>query len=102
MNRVRIIDAIVLAAADGQRNAQIARDLGLHVDTVRTWRGRFAAAGMKGLADRPRSGRPLVFAATVVAQIKALACSLPAPSGRTAGNHREWFRQGSEWDSVVP
>ncbi|MEP6816156.1 MAG: helix-turn-helix domain-containing protein, partial [Marmoricola sp.] len=34
---------------------------------------------MKGLADRPRSGRPPVFAATVVAQIKALACSLPAP-----------------------
>ncbi len=46
---------IVLAAADGQYNAQIARDLGLHVDTVRTWRGRFASDGMKGLADRPRS-----------------------------------------------
>jgi transposase len=72
---------IVLAAADGQPNAQIARDLGLHVDTVRTWRGRFAAAGMKGLADRPRSGRPPVFAATVVAQVKALACSLPAEHG---------------------
>jgi len=72
---------IVLAAADGQSNAQIARDLGLHVDTVRTWRSRFAAHGMKGLADRPRSGRPPVFAATVVAQVKALACSLPAEHG---------------------
>jgi len=79
LNRVRIIDAMVLAAADGQRNAQIARDLGLHVDTVRTWRGRFPPQrAMKGLADRPRPGRPPVFAATVVAQIKALACSLPA------------------------
>ena len=29
---------------------------------------------MKGLADRPRSGRPPVFAATVVAEVKALAC----------------------------
>jgi len=57
---------IILAAADGQSNAQIARDLGLHVDTVRTWRGRFAAHGMKGLGDRPRSGRPPLFAATVV------------------------------------
>jgi DNA-directed RNA polymerase specialized sigma24 family protein len=49
---------IVLAAADGQPNSHIARDLGVHVDTVRTWRGRFAAEGMKGLADRPgRDGR---------------------------------------------
>ena len=69
---------IVLAAAAGEANAQIAHDLGVHVDTVRTWRGRFAAEGMKGLADRNRSGRPPVFAATVVAEIKALACSLPA------------------------
>lgn len=73
---------IVLAAADGQANAQIARDLGLHVDTVRTWRARFAAKGMKGLADLPRSGRPPVFAATVVAEVKALACSLPAEHGQ--------------------
>jgi transposase len=72
---------IVLAAADGQPNAQIARDLGVHVDTVRTWRGRFAAEGMKGLADRPRSGRPPVFAATVRAEVKALACALPAECG---------------------
>jgi len=72
---------IVLAAADGQHNAQIARDLGLHVDTVRTWRGRFAAEGITGLADRPRSGRPAVFAATVRAEVKALACSLPAEHG---------------------
>jgi transposase len=69
---------IVLAATDGQSNAQIAHDLGVHVDTVRTWRGRFAAAGLEGLRDRPRSGRPPVFAATVVAEVKALACSLPA------------------------
>ena len=73
---------IVLAAADGQPNAQIARDLGLHVDTVRTWRARFAAKGMKGLTDLPRSGRPPVFAATVVAEVKALACSLPAEHGQ--------------------
>ena len=72
---------LILAAADGDSNTQIARDLGVHVDTVRTWRGRFAAEGMKGLADRPRSGRPPVFAATVRAEIKALACALPAEHG---------------------
>ena len=69
---------IVLAAAAGDSNASIARDVGLHVDTVRIWRARFAGEGLKGLADRPRSGRPPVFAAAVRAEIKALACSLPA------------------------
>ena len=72
---------IVLAAADGRYNAQIARQVGVHVDTVRTWRGRFAADGIKGLADRPRSGRPPVFTATEIAGVKALACALPAEHG---------------------
>ncbi len=72
---------IVLAAADGEHNARIAYELGVHVDTVRCWRSRFAAQGMKGLVDRPRSGRPPVFAATVQVGVKALACSLPAEHG---------------------
>ena len=53
---------IVLAAADGQPNGGIAaEDLGLHVDTVRKWRRRFAADGLGGLADLARSGRPRTF-----------------------------------------
>jgi transposase len=52
---------IVLAAWRGQANATIARDLGICVDTVRTWRRRFRREGMPGLADRPRSGRPPVY-----------------------------------------
>jgi hypothetical protein len=66
------------AAADGRSNTQIAHDVGVHVDTVRTWRGRFAADGLKGPTERHRSGRPPVFAATVRAEVKALACSLPS------------------------
>jgi transposase len=69
---------IVLAAAAGQSNAGIAGDVQISVDTVRKWRSRFAAQGVTGLTDRRRSGRPRVFGATVVAQVKALACSLPA------------------------
>src|SRR3954447_20584629 len=49
---------IVLAAADGTPNAVIARTLSISPDTVRTWRARFAAEGMAGLADRQRPGRP--------------------------------------------
>jgi transposase len=68
---------IVLAAADGHSNAGIARGLGIVEDTVRKWRQRFCQHGMFGLRDRPRSGRPRVFAAAVVAEVKALACELP-------------------------
>jgi transposase len=72
---------IVLAAADEQANAAIARRLGICVDTVRKWRARFCAEGLPGLADRPRPGRRRRFAPTVEAEVKALACALPAETG---------------------
>uniref|UniRef100_UPI0039837D4B helix-turn-helix domain-containing protein n=1 Tax=Lapillicoccus sp. TaxID=1909287 RepID=UPI0039837D4B len=49
---------VVLAAAAGGANAVMLARLGLRVDTVGTWRRRFAAEGLPGLTDRPRSGRP--------------------------------------------
>jgi transposase len=72
---------IVLLAARGVSNAKIAARLGITVDTARKWRGRFAAHGMGGLADRPRAGRPPRFTAVQVAEVKALACQLPAEHG---------------------
>lgn len=69
---------IVLLAARGRPNALIAVQTRLHVDTVRTWRGRFTAGGMPALADRKRSGRPVSFTALQVAEVKALACQSPA------------------------
>jgi transposase len=68
---------IVLAAARRETNASIARGLGVSVDTVRKWRRRFAAERLAGLRDRARSGRPRVFSAVQVAQVKALACEPP-------------------------
>jgi transposase len=79
--RDRLRAAIVLAAAAGQANAAIARELGVCTDTVRKWRRRFAEGGLAGLADAPRSGRPPVFAAADRAEAVALACALPAESG---------------------
>ena len=69
---------IVLAAHDGHPNAAIARDLCITVDTVRKWRRRFASDGLEGLRDRPRSGRPRLFPTVAVAEVKAMACALPA------------------------
>jgi len=71
---------IVLAAALDTPNAQIAVMLGVHVDTVRKWRRRFSKDGLDGLRDHPRPGRPRQFAGATVAEIKALACELPAMS----------------------
>jgi transposase len=72
---------VVLAAADGMTNAAISRRLGVCADTVRKWRARFCARGLPGLADRPRPGRRRVFPATAEAEVKALACALPAETG---------------------
>ena len=72
---------IVLDAAQGLPNAEIARRSAVTVDTVRKWRGRFAAEGLDGLADRKRSGRPPAFTPVQVAEVKALACQLPTQTG---------------------
>ncbi|MGW4608008.1 IS630 family transposase [Streptomyces sp. NPDC004532] len=79
--RMRLRAQIVLYAARGRSNARIARETGLHLDTVRRWRGRFAEQRLAGLADRQRSGRPPAFAALQIAELKALACRLPAETG---------------------
>jgi transposase len=68
---------IVLLAAQGMGNTVIAARLDVHVGVVSRWRKRFAEEGMSGLADRQRSGRPRVFAAAVVLEVKAMACEPP-------------------------
>ncbi|GAA0481704.1 hypothetical protein GCM10010361_53180 [Streptomyces olivaceiscleroticus] len=79
--QARVRSQIVLMATRGRSNAQIAGEVGAHVDTVRTWRGRFADGGLPALADRKRSGHPARFAPVQVAEAKALACQLPAETG---------------------
>jgi transposase len=79
--RDKVRAQIVLLAARRWSNAAIAAAVGVSVDTVRTWRGRFAEQGLAGLADRARSGRPARFTAAQVVQVKALACQLPARAG---------------------
>ena len=68
---------IVLAAAGGAPNTEIAAAVGVHIDTVRKWRRRFAHGGLPGLEDRPRSGRRRRFTPVQVAEVKALACFVP-------------------------
>jgi transposase len=82
---------IVLAAADGHNNSQIARSLGFEPDTVRLWRNRwlsFAPIPLSDfslderLSDVPRSGRPIQITTEQRCQIVALACEAPKAAGR--------------------
>jgi transposase len=49
---------IVLLAADGVSNTQIADRVGVSRPTVIGWRARYARSGVAGLHDEARSGRP--------------------------------------------
>ena len=80
-HRDRLRAQIVLAAARRRDNARIAADLQVSVDTARKWRGRFAARGLDGLRDLPRSGRPRRISELTRAAVVALACQLPAATG---------------------
>jgi transposase len=82
---------IVLLAADGKNNSEIARELALEPDTVRLWRQRWlrlsgVAPAELSVADRlgdaPRSGTPARITPEQVARIVALACEAPSESGR--------------------
>ena len=82
---------IILAAAVGHNNAQIARYLGVDVDTVRLWRQRwlsFQGVSLEDvsvaarLADAPRPGHPARITAEQVCHIVALACEAPSGASR--------------------
>ena len=82
---------IVLLAADGKNNSEIARELALEPDTVRLWRQRWLRATgadladlpvLARLADAPRSGTPARITPEQVCRIMALACEAPSESGR--------------------
>src|SRR5690349_7204011 len=49
---------IVLLAADGLKNVEIAQRLGVHRPMVTKWRNRFAEHRLDGLTDEPRPGQP--------------------------------------------
>ena len=68
---------IVLLAAEGLQNVEIASRVGVCVDVASRWRKRFCEEGLAGLVDRARSGRPRRFGSEVMAGIKALACEPP-------------------------
>jgi len=49
---------IVLLAADGHSNVDVAAQVGVSLPTVRQWWQRYARSGLAGLSDAERSRRP--------------------------------------------
>jgi transposase len=49
---------IVLLAAEGLSNVEVARELGIQRNTVAKWRSRFVEHRLDGLTDEPRPGQP--------------------------------------------
>ena len=52
---------MILASAEGLSNAAVARRFGVTPQTVGKWRRRFRAAGIEGLHDELRPGRPRTY-----------------------------------------
>jgi putative transposase len=82
---------IVLIAAEGKNNAQIARELSVSIEMVRLWRERWLvlrAASLDDLpvtdrlSDAPRPGAPRRITEEQICQIVELACEAPERSGR--------------------
>jgi len=78
---------IVLMAAEGRTNLEIATSLGTRVATASQWRTRFAREGFAGLCDKPRPGKaPLYDERTESRVLEKL--DEPAPKGWAKWNGR--------------
>lgn len=79
---------VVLLAAEGLSTSEVARRVGIDVDTARDWRARWRAepddrrSVAARLADAPKSGLPARISPEQICQIIALACEIPADSDR--------------------
>lgn len=78
---------IVWLSSQGRRVAAIAAEVGRSGQTVRDWIARFNAAGLDGLADAGRPGRPPTYSAEEVGVVIAAALTKPEELGLPFG---EW------------
>jgi len=73
---------IILAAAAGKSNQQIAGELQLPEVTVGKWRRGFVNRGLEGLEDASRSGRPVKHGPEIVQRVQNRCCQQPQYYGR--------------------
>ena len=74
---------IILGCLAGKRNDTVAAELDIRPGTVGIWRKRFAEAGLAGLSDRPRPGKPPTYPADLKQRILR-QLEKPAPPGQSS------------------
>jgi transposase len=84
---------IVLLAADGWSNREIAHRVGCHPNTVTLWRRRFAERGVEGLLDEPRPGRPRTVEDDKVEEVVLRTLGEKPPNGDTHWSNRSMARR---------
>lgn len=89
---------MILLAAQGKNNEEVARELGACADTVRTWRMRWIGwqklsledfSIVERLSDTPRPGRPPEITTEQFCQLIAFACEQPKERPITHWTGRE-------------
>jgi transposase len=78
---------VVLLSAAGESVAAIAAVTGLSAQAVSRWRRRYSEAGLDGLLDKPRAGRPPQISPQQRLAVIALATSAP-PDGTSSWSVR--------------
>lgn len=90
---VRLVERarIVLAALEGLTAPKIGAQVGIGEATARQWIRRFNAAGLAGLDDAPRAGRPPTYAEDERGRVIAKARSAPPkPEGQEVPPTCHW------------
>lgn len=91
---------IVLEAASGKSNVEIANTLGISPLTVGKWRNRFAKDRLDGMVDAPRSGKPRTIADDKVEEVVSLTLE-EKPEGKTHWSTRSMAKKvGLSHDSI--
>jgi transposase len=73
----------LLLLEQGETFVQTAQRVGLTESHIRKWAKRFLEQGVVGLAEKPQSGRPPLFAPEVALHIVKPACERPDSAGRS-------------------
>ena len=92
---------IVLACAQGEANASIARRMRLSDATVGKWRKRYRMQGIEGLHDELRAGRPRTHDDERVAEVINTALQTKPPDGATHWSVRAMAEQSGVSKSTV-
>lgn len=97
---------LVLRSAEKAEAATIAQELKLSVGRVRAWIARFNSAGLLGLFDCPRCGRPRSYSAEQALRVVGVATTTPTtlqvPFQQWSLSHLQRYLKEEEVGEFLP